>query len=232
MRNFWTYITNGQFSIGCMEHTVYLYDNEKNEIAKFKDIKYGSKAVFSPINNTFVVKSTGAYFAVYSADKAALLHKVKFSNVDGSQDDGFCFSPDGKYFINIERQKSSVNHAISVYETENFTRLSMMYADDQKTEPTLIEFGDDGKPYVLGFLRGDNGVFCSAFVAVLGENGLEEMRTVNSDEYEFHSDFKKLQMHGFTEKAKKWSGFTYKNIDMTGMENEKHPFKDLWEKTN
>ena len=92
MKKFWGYISNEKFSVGCTERTVYLYDAAGKELARFEDIKYGCKAVFYPNGDIFVVKSTGAYFAVYSAENAALIKTVKFSNVDGSQDDGFCFS--------------------------------------------------------------------------------------------------------------------------------------------
>ena len=229
MKKYWSYVTNGKFCVGCTERMVCLYDHAGAELAKFRDISHGCDAAFSPVNNTFVVKSTGAYFAVYSADTMELLHKVKFSNVDGGQDDGFCFSPDVKYFINIERQKSSVNSAISVYETENYTRVAMMHADDHPIEVEMIEFGSDHVPYVIGFTRGENGVKNGAFVAKLGNGGLDEMRAISEEELYFYRNFKRLEMRGFAEKAKEWSGFRFRDIDMTGMENESHPFKALWE---
>ena len=229
MKKFWCYITNGSYSVGCTSRMVYLYDSEGTEIASFKDLPYGHKAVFSPADPIFVVKSTKAYFAVYSVEARALLHKIKFSNVNGGQDDGFCFSPDGKYFINIERQKRSTNSSISIYETKNYTRLLTMYADDEKTEPKYIEFGTDKVPYVIGFLRGENGVMNQAFVAKLGQKGLLEMRILTEEEFEFYMGFKRLEMLGFTEEAKKWLFFDSEDAGMTGIENETHPLKDLWE---
>lgn len=230
MKKFWTYITNKQYAVGCSDRAVYLYDHTGAKLARFKDIPYGCDAAFSPVDNTFVVKSTGAYFAVYSADERALLHKIKFSDVNGSQDDGFCFSPDGTCFINIERQKRSTNSCISVYETKNYTCLGKMYEDHDRIEPKWIEFGEDQVPYVLGFTRREDRVMDAAFIARLGRSGLEDMRIITEEEFEFFTDFKRLEMQGFTEEAKQWSGFRYRNVDMTGMEQESHPFKDLWER--
>ncbi len=230
MKKFWGYISNEKFSVGCTERTVYLYDAAGKELARFEDIKYGCKAVFSPNGDIFVVKSTAAYFAVYSAENAALIKTVKFSNVDGSQDDGFCFSADGKLFYNIERQGSSVNSAISVYDTSNFERIAMFCENDDRIEPKYIEVCGDGGTYVLGLLRGDDGVMSDGFAAKFGANGLEDICKIIYEDYKFYSDFKRLELYGFTEKSKEWSGFKYNNVDMTGMENTVHPLSELWEK--
>ena len=76
MKKFWTYIKNEKFALGCTERAVYLYDAVGKELAQFKDISHCGKAAFSPDGDTFVVKSTGAYFAVYSAEKAALIKRA------------------------------------------------------------------------------------------------------------------------------------------------------------
>lgn len=62
-RNFWSYITNGAYCIGCTGGTVYVYDNAGNEIGRFKDIRYAYHVAFVPNKNVIVVKSTdGKYF--------------------------------------------------------------------------------------------------------------------------------------------------------------------------
>ena len=172
MRKFWCYISNGIYSVGCTGQTVYVYDKEGKELAKFKDIKYGYKAVFSPTQNIFIVKSTGAYFAVYSLDTMSLI----------------------------------------------------------KIEPSYIEYDEHGQIYVFGFLRGDTGVISDGFVSKCNDNGLEDIIAISQEDYDYYHNFKSLEIEGFTEKAKEWSGFKYKNVDMTGMENMKFPLSELWKK--
>lgn len=232
MKNFWTYISNGKYCVGCSKNKIYLYDNGGNELTTFKDIE-PKFAVFSPNENIFIVKSAQSFFAVYSADAKQLLHKVTFAKGFALQEDGMCFSPDGKYFINIEEQQdlSVKGHAddkcISVYETQGYTRVARYDLDD-KTEAEYIEYGDDGIPYILGFTRRDDGVFKNRFIAKLSEEGIVEMRVIQEEDYKFYENFKILQMYGFTELAKKWSGFAFDGTDMTGFENKSYPFKDLW----
>lgn len=208
MRKFWGYKSNGNFSAGCTGQTVYLYDGEGREIAKFKDIKYGYNPVFSPKGNILIVKSTGAYFWVYSLETLSLIKKVKFSNVDESQDDGYCFSADGRYFCNCERQGDSINSAISVYDTSDFERKAMFLDKDKRTEPKYIETDEgSGKMFVLGFLRGNDGVIREGFVSRFTDKGLDGIRVIPREEYDFYDNFKHLELSGFTEKAKEWSGF-------------------------
>lgn len=228
MRKFWGYASNGSFSAGCTGQTVYIYDSGGREAAKFKDIKYGYNPVFRPDSNILVVKSTGAFFWVFSLDKSALIKKVKFSDVDGSQDDGYCFSADGRYFYNIERQYKSTNSAISVYDAVNFDRINIFLDRDEKTEPKFIEADEKGQLYVLGFFRGAEGVISDGFVSRFGDEGLQDIRTVSEADLDFYTNFKHLELCGFTDMSKEWSGFKYENVDMTGMENMKYPLSELW----
>lgn len=232
MKNFWTYITNGKYWIGCLKNKVFLYDNNGIELTTFKDIE-PKFAVFSPVENIFIVKSAQSFFSVYSADTKQLLYKVTFAKRFAIQEDGMSFSPDGKYFINIEEQQdlSVKGHAddkcISIYETQGFTCVAR-HDLDSKTEAKFIEYGSDGIPYILGFNRRDDGVFKNRFIAKLSERGIVEMRVIQEDDYKFYENFKILQMYGFTELAKKWSGFAFDGTDMTGFENKSYQFKDLW----
>ena len=84
---------------------MYLYDDKNHELAKFKDITYAYRGAFIPRSNIFVLRSTEGRMAVYDCDERRLLFKFRFSDVGYSQDDGFCFSPDGKYFLNNSWQK-------------------------------------------------------------------------------------------------------------------------------
>ncbi len=119
MRNYWSLVGNGKYQVGCTGQTVYVLDNDGNEIAKFKDLIYAYTPVISPNGDIFVVKTTEGRLAVYSFSPPKLIKKFRFSKVDASQDDNFCFSPDGKELYNIERHVDSCKNYIFKNFSEN-----------------------------------------------------------------------------------------------------------------
>ena len=169
MKKFWGWASNDKFSIGCTGQTVYLYDKSGNELAKFKDITYGYTPMISPDGTLFVVKSTEGRLAVYSLETLSLIKKFRFSKVDGAQDDGFCFSPDGEMFFNVERQKDDLHSAISIYDTTDFSLSNqILLGEDMMLDH--IEFDKATNTYyVLGFMRDANRVYDYEFVAEFKE---------------------------------------------------------------
>lgn len=229
MPKFWGYVSNEEYAIGCTSTTVYVYDKEGKELAQLKNIKYGYTIQLSPKKNCFVVKSTGACFGVYSLDTLSLLKTVRYSRVDGSQDDGYCFSIDGNYFYNIERQRKSTNHAISIYDASNFKRIKMFLEEDKQTEPCYIEMDTDGQLYVLGFLRNENGIIDSGFISKMGDTGLEALYTIPVSEYEEYDSLKSLELFGFTDKKKELFSWEYPDVDTSKIENTIFTLAQLWE---
>ena len=53
----------------------------------------------SPNEDLLVVKSSSGSMAIYSLESLELIKKFRFSKIDGSQDDNFMISPDGKYLF-------------------------------------------------------------------------------------------------------------------------------------
>ena len=205
MKKFWGYVSNNEFSVGCTGQTVFLYDKDGKELCKFKDIIYGYTPMISPDGTLFVVKSTEGKLAVYSLETLSLIKKFRFSKVNGAQDDGFCFSPDGKYFINIERQKDDLHSAISVYDTSDFSLMNqILLGEDMMLN--YIEFDKaTNKYYVLGFMRNADGVIVHGFVAEFEDNQIKNITTISENEYDFYSSYKDLEIMGFSEKAYEWS---------------------------
>lgn len=78
MAKFWSYISNGTYSVGCTGGSVYVYDKNGAELAKFKDMPYAYWPCFSPKGDIFVVKSTAGRLAVYSLDSQSLIKKIPF----------------------------------------------------------------------------------------------------------------------------------------------------------
>lgn len=205
MKKFWGYTSNDKYSVGCTGQTVYLYDTDGNEVGKFKDIIYGYTPMISPDGTLFIIKSTDGRLAVYSLETFSLIKKFRFSKVDEAQDDGFCFSPDGKFFINIERQKDSLHSAISVYDTSDFS-LSNQILLGEDMMLGHIEFDRiTNSYYVLGFMRGDNRVMAYGFVAKFEDNQINNITAISENEYDFYRSYKHLEIMGFSEKAYQWS---------------------------
>ena len=227
MKNFKGYIETDQFKIGCTGQTVYIYDKDGNEVKKFKDLIYAYASAVSPLGDLLVVKSTEGRLAVYSLKTLSLIKKFRFSKVNYAQDDGFCFSPDGKYFINVERQGDSLRSAISVYDANNFTRISQLLLGDKVTASHIESVNDEY--YVLGFMRGDDGVLSNCYVGKFANNEIKDIKSISEREHEFYNDYLDLKLMGFTEKAYEWSRF---EISLDKLRSAGHSLAKLWKYYN
>ena len=229
MKKFWGYASNEKFSVGCTGQTVYLYDKNGNEIGKFKDISFGYTPMISPDGTLFIVKSTEGRLAVYSLETFSLIKKFRFSKVDGAQDDGFCFSPDGKLFFNIERQKDSLHSAISVYDTTDFSLANqILLGEDMMLNH--IEFDKTTNSYyVLGFMRDTNRVIDHGFVANFEENQIKNITAISEKEYDFYCSYKHLEMMGFTEKAYE---FLYMDCALDQLRSTSYTLANLYTEHN
>lgn len=199
---FWSYIENDRYGVGCTGQAVYVYDKNGTELAKFEDLPYAYKTAFSPRGNTFIVKTTEGRLAAYSLDTLSLITEFRYSNVTYLQDDGFCFSPDGKYFINIERQIDPSHCAISVYDTANFSKISQLLLH-KNIVVSQIEFAD-GAYYVLGFMRKTNDTLYHYIVGKFANNNIHDIREISEQEHRFYENYLDLKLMGFTEKAYEW----------------------------
>lgn len=215
MKKFWGYVSNGEYSIGCTGQTVYLYDKENNEVKKFKDIIYAYTPMISPDGKIFVVKSTDGRLAVYSLESFALIKKIRYTKFgDG---DGFCFSPNGQFFINIGCGKDSLHSAIYVYNTSDFSLTNRIDIDD-KMMVKHIEFDKNTNSYyVLGFVRGDDRVLQNGFIAEFENNQIKNITAIPENEYRFYRSYKHLEIMGFSEKAYEWSYMDYELDELKSM---------------
>ena len=183
---FVSYISNGTYDIGCTGQTVYVYDKYGAELAKFKDLIYAYYSAISPRGDMFVVKSTDGRIAVYSLKTLSLIKKFRFSNVNYAQDDGSCFSADGKYFINIERQNDDLHSAISVYDTSDFGVISQISLGDSGMLQDIEQV--DGEFYVLGFWRDTNLIITQNFVAKYKDGKICGSVNITQNDYEYYNE--------------------------------------------
>ena len=229
MKKFWGYVSNNEFSVGCTGQTVFLYDKDGNELGKFKDIIYGYTPMISPDGTLFVVKSTEGRLAVYSLETLSLIKKFRFSKVDGAQDDRFCFSPDGKMFFNVERQKDDLHSAISIYDTTDFS-LSNQILLGEDMMLNHIEFDKEtNKYYVLGFMRNADLIIEHGFVAEFEDNQIKNITAISEKEFDFYRSYKDLEIMGFTEKAYEWS---FMDCELDELKSMNHTLANLYKHYN
>lgn len=98
MKKYQGYAQNEKFKVGLNGKTVYIFDNDENELARFQDAPHMYRGKFIPNTNTLVVKSTAGWLLFYDLDSLALIKKIRFSNI-GSQDGNFAITQDGKYLL-------------------------------------------------------------------------------------------------------------------------------------
>lgn len=225
MKKFWSFISNGEYSVGCTGQTVYLYNKNGDEISKFKDLIYAYHATFSPDGKIFVVKSGDGRLAVYSLETLSLIKKFRYSKVDYAQDDGFCFSPQSDIFVNIERQKDDLHSAISFYNTVDFSLIHQTLIDDGMMVDHIEFDQNTGSYYVLGYDRNrdEKDIFC--FVAKLDNHQIINLTPLSELEYDFYSSYLDLRLMGFTEKAYAWS---YIDCDLDKLKTMNHTLAKLY----
>lgn len=227
-KSFWTFKESENYDIGLTGTTVYIFDKEGNEVAKFKDLTYAYRCVISPKGDIFVVKSNAGRMAIYSLESLNLIKKFRYSKIDHSQDENLIFSPDGYYLYNIENHIDSLRTCISVYETYNFSLVKKLLFDNVNLFLERIEYDKSSDEYfLLGYLRNtDTRVAEKFFVGKLKNEELEDQKCINERTYTDYVFAKMVEDFGFTQKAFEWSlGLFLGNHDIKSLEQLKS--KDL-----
>ena len=210
MKKFWGFYCNGTYQVGCQEHTMYLYDTQGHELAKFKNLRFAPRGAFRPGTNIFVLRSTEGRLAVYDCDQRKLLKKFNFSTVPYAQDDGFCFSPDGKLFYNIERSPNELTTRLTVYDTENYTLVKVLWEGEKQRVLSEVYYDEDrDQLQLLYFVRGADGCPAAWYTGNLVCGDIAMLRTLSEEAYGFLRGWLSLRHAGFTEKAMEWSGLHY-----------------------
>ena len=230
MPSFWSYISNEKYSIGCTGQTVYVYNKNGEELAKFKDLPYAYTAAISPCDNIFVVKTAEGRMAIYSLSPACLIKKFRFSKIKASQDDNFCFSPDGKEFYNIERHIDTCKTALSIYDTTDFSLKRRILDTDFSLVLTAIEScADNNEIYLLGFKRNTDNIASEYFVGKLKDDTLKDIIYISQHEHVFYQSYVHLRMTGFSEKTYTWSHF---DVALDKLKSFGHSLSKLWNHYN
>ena len=194
MLRFCSIIENDKYKIGCTGQTVCVLDKNDTVLSRFKDLTYAYRAAISPRGDIFVIKSTKGQIAVYSLKTMSLIEKFRFSKVNYSQDDGFCFSRDGKFLLNIARWGDDLHSAILIYDTTDFSTVSSLFPAEKIMVSHIQEV--DGAYFVLGYMRNDDMVCCSFFISKYLNNDLCDVTEITKAEYDFYDEHLKQTMFG------------------------------------
>lgn len=205
MKNFWGYYENENYAVGCTGGSVYVYNRDGEELARFRDLTYAYTAKFMPGTNIIVVKTTEGHLAVYNLEQLQLVKKI-FITGTGAQDDGFAFSPEGNWLYNIERPVVSTRTRLAKYDTKHFEVNEIWFEDDEDMVLTDIEFdAQTNACYLLGFMRDDEGVFDYGYVGEFTEGDIVNRKRLTEETYTYARDDKSWQAGGFTQKSLEWS---------------------------
>lgn len=215
MRKFWGFYDNGTYRVGCNGGTVYIYDSQDKEIAKFRDFPYAYTAAFMPDKNIIAVKSTVGYIGFYNLDELKLIKKHVVTKI-GAQDEGFSFSPDGGFFYNIEKPVSSCRTQLSIYETETFGKVKTLFSERTDLCLCQIEFDTNSDTcYILGFMRSKiDGAFDYGLIGLLNveEADITDIKKLTEKQFNYADAYKSWEMNGFTEKSLQWN-YELKDLD-------------------
>lgn len=209
MRNHWSLLSNGTYQVGLSGASIWVYDQQGNQLARFQDIRYAYDGAFQPGSHIFVAKSTEGTMAVYDLAKLKLLRKWTVSRF-ATQDHGFAFSLDGRYFYSIESPKTTLRNHLTRYRTEDwsvdrvyFKGTAMMFLEEIAFEP------ESGRGYLMGYFRDDEGIYEEGFVAPFdpeGETNPEQITyaPLSKAAHDYLRWYMAWQRSGFTKKRLEW----------------------------
>lgn len=229
-KTFVGYRQNEVYVVGCNGAIVWLYDRDMHQLARFTDFPFAYRAKFRPhTSSTLLVKSTAGYLGLYDLEKRKLLKKITVAE-KSAQDEGFAFTLDGKYLCNIEKQTGSCETQLGIYDADDLTKLATWLSERKDLALCDIEFDEtDGKCYVLGFVRKENGVCDYGFIGTLSDGKIQKIRKFENEEsFERERSFKSWESYGFTEVCYTW-GYAHHTDES---EIYYRTLRDIYEKLN
>lgn len=208
MKKYQGYAQNEKFKVGLNGKTVYIFDNDENELARFQDAPYMYRGKFIPNTNTLVVKSTAGWLLFYDLDSLALIQKIRFSNI-GSQTKNFAITQDGKYLYNIEAPNYSTRTQLTKYDLGTLKPVITSFHNSETIFLEYIEISNE-TIFLFGFMRNDKGIKDYGFIGQYKEIGekciLREGKRIADVVYEKISQYKGCEDFGFTQKSLEYRG--------------------------
>lgn len=208
MKKYQGYAQNEKFKVGLNGKTVYIFDNDENELARFQDAPYMYRGKFIPNTNTLVVKSTAGWLLFYDLDNLVLIKKIRFSNI-GSQTKNFAITQDGKYLYNIEAPNYSIRTQLTKYDLRTLKPVITSFHNSETIFLEYVEISNEAI-FLFGFMRNDKGIKDYGFISQYKEVGekciLRDGKRIADVVYEKISQYKGCEDFGFTKKSLEYSG--------------------------
>lgn len=205
MKKYQGYAQNEKFKVGLNGKTVYIFDNDENELARFQDAPYMYRGKFIPNTNTLVVKSTSGWLLFYDLDSLTLIKKIRFSNI-GSQNGNFAITQDGKYLYNIESPNYSTRTQLTKYDLETLKPLITSFHNSETIFLKYVEISNEFI-FLFGFMRDDKGIKDYGFISQYKEIGekcmLRDGKRIADVIYDKIWQYKDCEDFGFTQKTLK-----------------------------
>lgn len=203
MKKYQGYAQNEKFKVGLNGKTVYIFDNDENELARFQTLPICTVGNFIPNTNTLVVKSTAGWLLFYDLDSLALIKEIRFSNI-GSQTKNFAITQDGKYLYNIESPNYSTRTQLTKYDLRTLKPVITSFHNSETIFLEYVEISNE-TVFLFGFMRNDEGIKDYGFIGQYKEIGekciLRDGKRIADVVYEKISQYKGCEDFGFTQKS-------------------------------
>lgn len=208
-RSFWSYISNGKYSIGTTGGMVYVYDEADREVAQLKVTNYSYELSFFPDGSRFAVRSNEGVISVYDLYDFHLIKKFRYGKAKDPQDGNMCVSLDSKYLYIVnytfDKKKEAPNLWIDVYETESFTLVKTLLKEED-IYPKYIEWAEDEQSfYILGAAYKDEVCWLGGKYIIAKYDGEKLLtKVIYEKTRELYFNLKTWQISGFTARQREW----------------------------
>lgn len=158
LSNFSCYDISSKYTVGCTGQTVYVYDADKKEVARFKTLKYAYQCLFSPDEKTLAVRSNCGQIVIYDMNELRLVYKFRYGK-DG-QDGGFCFSPGGEkiYIIEDVVDEEHMYARLVSYDTATYNTKTVEFENKEIQLLNVAPGKTEDEVYMSGYMRGIDGL--------------------------------------------------------------------------
>ncbi len=153
MKNFWSYIQNNRFAVGCTGQSVYVYDPEGRELACFRGLKYAYVPLFCPQKPLLAMNppSHGWPFTTWATSPCCKSCACASRTINRRMQ-AAALQKTGEAFVNLEYQNDLTSHLV-VYDTREFAEQARLFAGEGLVLDHVEPAADGDGCFLLGYER-------------------------------------------------------------------------------